>query len=192
VRAARLAQLRAAVETLLDRESTNFTELSVADICAQARISRPTFYAYFSDKADLVRALAADTISEVVGASWLTGVPATRADLQRSMSAMCAAYAPYRKVMAVAAEVAAYDTELSDQFTTAVEEAAKRVAVHIEDGQRDGVVRGELNAKNTARWLSWMTESGLRHAFAHSDNADPADVAALTDVHWFTLYDGVR
>lgn len=192
-REALIARLRAAVESLLEQEISNYTELTVAAICAAAGTSRPTFYAYFDDKVELIRAIAADTIGELVGvsASWLDAPKSTRAELNQAMTQPLEGYAPHRKVMAAAAEVAAYDAELHDAFIASMEAAARRVAEHIAEGQRSGLVRAGLRPLATARWLAWMTELGLRRAFAGRSTAAPEAVAAMTDVHWFTLYEAV-
>jgi AcrR family transcriptional regulator len=189
----RLATLRIAVETLLEQENVTFTELSVGAICAEAGISRPTFYASFDDKQDLVRALAAQTIEELVGVSmdWLDAPKQSRGELKKAMRALFEAYGPHWRVMNAAAEVASYDLELRDRFTGAVEEAAARVAEHIAQGQRECLVRSGLDAAATARWLGWMTEGGMRRAFANPEGRLEREIAAMTDVHWFTLYDGV-
>lgn len=191
--AARQADLRLAVETLLDREGSSFTELSVGAICAEVGISRPTFYAYFDDKLDLVRALAAETIGELVGVSgqWLAAPKRSREELEEAMTGLFEAYAPHRKVMAAAAEVASYDPVLQDRFNAAVEAASARVAEHIADGQHEGLIRTDIDAGATARWLGWMTERGMRRAFAGRAMASRSDISAMTDIHWFTLYAGV-
>lgn len=192
-REALTARLREVLESLLQNDDTSFTELTVTAICQAAGISRPTFYAYFDDKVGLVRAIAADTIADLVGvsASWLDAPKSTRGELNQAMAELFAAYAPHRRVMAAAAEVAAYDPELHDAFTSAMEAAAQRVAKHITAGQATGVVRRDIAPLATARWLAWMTELGLRNGFAGQSAANPASIGAMTDIHWFTLYEEV-
>jgi TetR/AcrR family transcriptional regulator, ethionamide resistance regulator len=186
-------RLREVVESLLEPEDASYTALTVTAICQAAGISRPTFYSYFDDKVELIRAVAADTIVELVGASalWLDAPKSTRAELNQAMTALFAGYAPHRKVMAAAAEVASYDETLRDAFASSMEAAARQVRDHIADGQRQGLVRPGLRPLPTARWLAWMTELGLRRAFARRDTAEPEAVAAMTDIHWFTLYEAV-
>jgi len=192
-REALVARLRAVVESLLEQEVSSYTELTVTVICAAAGISRPTFYAYFDDKVELVRAIAADTIGELVDVSalWLDAPKSTRAELNQAMTQLFEAYAPHRKAMAAAAEVASYDAELHDAFISSLEAAAGRVAEHIAEGQRAGLVRADLHPLATARWLAWMTELGLRRAFAGRSAASPEAIAAMTDIHWFALYEAV-
>lgn len=192
-REALTARLRAVVESLLEDEGSSYTELTVTEICAAAGISRPTFYAYFEDKVELVRAIAADTIGELVDVSaiWLDAPKSTRAELNEAMTQLFEAYTPHRRVMAAAAEVASYDAELHDAFIASMEAAARREAAHIAEGQRAGLVRAELQPLATARWLAWMTELGLRRAFAGRAKASPKAVAAMTDIHWFTLYEAI-
>jgi AcrR family transcriptional regulator len=187
------AQLRHVIETLLEQEEVSYTELTVTSICSAAGISRPTFYAYFDDKVELVRAIAAETIAELVDVSalWLAAPKATRDELNQAMTRLFEAYAPHRRIMATAAEVASYDAELQDAFTTAMEAAAARVAEHIAAGQSSGLVRLGLEPVATARWLGWMTELGLRRAYARRSIASRASIAAMTDIHWFTLYEAV-
>ncbi|OBH11154.1 hypothetical protein A5695_20315 [Mycobacterium sp. E1747] len=178
---------------MLEQGDTSYTELTVTGICRAAAISRPTFYAHFDDKVDLIRAIAADTITELVSASalWLDAPKSTRVELNRAMTALFAAYAPHRRVMAAASEVSEYDTQLRESFTTSMEHAAQRVGDHIMEGQAAGLVRVGLQPLPTARWLAWMTELGLRRSFAGRSTADPESIAAMTDMHWFTLYEGV-
>jgi AcrR family transcriptional regulator len=99
---------------------------------------------------------------------------------------------PHRRLMTAAAEVAAYDAELHDAFTSSLEAAARRVSEHITSGQAAGDVREDISPLAAARWLAWMTELGLRNGFTAESVANPESIAAMTDIHWFTLYEKVR
>src|ERR1700761_2003644 len=66
----------------------SYTELSVERIVREAGISRATFYVYFEDKGDLLRALAEDFIERMIGAAaawWSLRSDATRMDLRAAM-----------------------------------------------------------------------------------------------------------
>src|SRR5882724_12410734 len=58
------ARLLAAVESLL-AEGESFTELSVERLVSLAGVSRSTFYVYFEDKGELIRAWLTEIISEL-------------------------------------------------------------------------------------------------------------------------------
>ena len=60
---------------------------------------------------------------------------------------------------------------------------------HIERGQREGFVDPTLLAPETAAWLGWMIERGLRDVVGPAPESEvDALVAAHADVVWHTLY----
>ena len=66
-------------------EDESYTALSVERLVREAGISRATFYVYFEDKGDLLRALAEDFIERILGRGvdwWQLPPDATKADLR--------------------------------------------------------------------------------------------------------------
>jgi TetR/AcrR family transcriptional regulator, ethionamide resistance regulator len=184
----------AAEQLMADGES--YTELSVERIVREAGISRATFYVYFEDKGDLLRALAVDFIERMIGAAaawWSLPADATRLDLRDAMRAIIDAYQPHKVVMAAVVEVASYDAGLRELFGDLLNQTIGAVAQHIAAGQAGGYVEAGLDPERTAAWLTWMAERGLYQLVAP---ATPATIEklldAMTDITWNTLYASTR
>ena len=82
-------RLLVAVEKLL-ADGESFTEVSVERLVTEAGISRSTFYVYFEDKGDLLQALTADVMIEVIDAArawWALPADADRASSSSSPNA---------------------------------------------------------------------------------------------------------
>lgn len=188
-------RLGAAAEQLM-ADGESYTELSVERIVREAGISRATFYVYFEDKGDLLRALAVDFIERMIGAAaawWSLPGDATRMDLRDAMRAIIDAYQPHKVVMAAVVEVASYDAGLRELFGDLLNQTIGAVAQHIATGQAEGYVEAGLDPERTAAWLTWMAERGLYQLVAP---ATPATVEklldAMTDITWNTLYASTR
>lgn len=174
----------------------SYTELSVERIVREAGISRATFYVYFEDKGDLLRALAEDFIERLLVAAanwWQLPADATKADLRTAMQAIFDAYIPHKVVMAAVVEVASYDASLRSLFGDLLDRTIAKVAEHIEGGQKEGFVATDLDPLRTAAWLTWMAERGLYQLVAPATPAASERLLdALTDITWNTLYAGAR
>src|SRR5215471_11297315 len=89
-------RLRTAAEELM-ASGESYTELSVERIVREAGISRATFYVYFEDKGDLLRALAEDFIERILVAAavwWTLPADADKPRLRAAMQAIFDAYIP--------------------------------------------------------------------------------------------------
>jgi AcrR family transcriptional regulator len=174
----------------------SYTELSVERIVKEAGISRATFYVYFEDKGDLLRALAEDFIERLLVAAahwWELGPESTKADLRNAMRVIFDAYIPHKVVMAAVVEVASYDAGLRTLFGDLLERTIGKVAEHIETGQKQGYVTPDVDPARTAAWLTWMAERGLYQLVAPANDAAIERLLdAITDITWNTLYAGAR
>jgi AcrR family transcriptional regulator len=188
-------RLRAAAEELM-ASGESYTELSVERIVREAGISRATFYVYFEDKGDLLRALAEDFIDRILEAAstwWELPADATKADLRGAMQAIFDAYIPHKVVMAAVVEVASYDAALRELFGELLQRTIAGVASHIEVGQREGYVERGLDPELTAAWLTWMAERGLYQLVAPASGAAIERLLdGITDITWNTLYASTR
>lgn len=188
-------RLRIAAEDLM-AEGESYTELSVERIVREAGISRATFYVYFEDKGDLLRALAEDfmdRILEAAAAWWSLPKDATHADLRTAMRAIVDAYQPHKVVMAAVVEVASYDAGLRELFGDLLTKTITAVAQHIATGQEEGYVEAGLDPQRTAAWLTWMAERGLYQLVAPANGAALERLLdAMTDITWNTLYQSTR
>jgi AcrR family transcriptional regulator len=189
-------RLLVAVERLL-ADGESFTEVSVERLVTEARISRSTFYVYFEDKGDLLQALTADVMTDIIAMArvwWELPPDATRADVEAALSGMILAYLEHKTLMAAVVETSAYDARVREQFGTLIQMSLREVGSHIADGQARGFVRRDLDAEPVAGWLTWMAERGLYQLVRFADDQATVDklTAALTAIVWNTLYDGAR
>jgi AcrR family transcriptional regulator len=190
-RADTLRRLSQALEKLLE-EGESFTEISVDRLVSEAGISRSTFYVYFEDKGDLLRAVTETLTSDFLEACkdwWELPPRRTREELHQAFRGMYDAYRPQHALMAAVAETAAYDPGTRDAYQEMVDVFVAGVADHIRRGQKTKQIDSDLDAKRVAAWLTWMIERGL-YQFAATAPKAQADkyVAAWTDIIWNTLY----
>lgn len=194
-RAERRRELRArlleAVEVLL-AEGHNFTELSVERLASEAGVSRSTFYVYFEDKADLLRAWLDGIVSEVTEAAqdwWALPAGATKADLRRVLDGIVRTYRPHTLLMSAVFAASTYDSGIRGDVDRFIRGNIAGLRRHITDGQKAGYIDPGLRPAETAAWLTWMAERGLHlMVSAAGDNELVRLIDAYTDIVWNTLY----
>jgi AcrR family transcriptional regulator len=189
------AQLLAAVESLL-ADGESFTELSVERLASVAGVSRSTFYVYFADKGELIRAWLSDISSRLeVAASrwWALDAGAEWSDLRAALELVVTVYRPHATLMAAAFDASAYDPGVREQVETMMGRNVAGLRKHIRNGQAAGTVDARIPAAPTAAWLTWMAERGLAQLV---NGASEAEIAGLVDgytwIVWNTLYAGAR
>jgi AcrR family transcriptional regulator len=185
------AKLLGAVEQML-AEGESFTELSVERLVAQAGVARSTFYVYFEDKGELLRAWL-EEITESLDDSardwWSLDAKATREDLHKALEKIVMTYRPHTNLMAAAFDAAAYDPAVREAAMGLMTHNAAGLRKHIKAGQRDGFVDPTLPAAEVAQWLTWMAERGLHQLVrGASDQTVDALIEAYTAIVWNTLY----
>lgn len=190
-----LQRMLEATEAMLE-EGESFTELSVERLVGKAGISRSTFYVYFEDKGDLLRALSGDVMIQLLEAAelWWTAPPdAGRDVIRRSMAEVVRTYVPHATLMAAVVDSAPYDVAVREQFHGLMGRYQTAIAQHIRAGQADGSVQAGLPPEETAALLSWMAERALYQIVrtVEESQLEPF-VEALTSIVWNTLYAGVR
>jgi AcrR family transcriptional regulator len=188
-------RLLGVVEKLLE-EGESFTEISVERLVSEAGMSRSTFYVYFEDKGDLLRAWFAEITAELSDAAsgWLTlGADATRADLRAALERVVKTYKPHTTLMAATYDAAAYDASVRELVEGMMDGNVAGLRKHIQAGQAGGSIDPSLPAAQTAAWLTWMAERGL-HQLVRT--ASPAELEKLIDAYtgivWNTLYAPTR
>ena len=184
-------RLLAAVERLL-AEGESYAEISVERLVAEARLSRSTFYVYFEDKGDLLRAWFMQVIEELEAASggwWRLDGEARYEDLRAALGEIVDAYRPHTTLMAALYDISAYDATAREEVGAMMGRNAAGLVRHIRLGQRGGWIDPELAPKETAMWLMWMAERGLHQMIRGADDAETELlVDAFSDVIWNTLY----
>jgi AcrR family transcriptional regulator len=194
-RAERRQELRTrlleAMEALL-AEGHGFTELSVERLASEAGVSRSTFYVYFEDKGDLLRAWLEGITSEVTEAArdwWALPAGATKADLRAVLDRIVRTYRPHTLLMGAVFAASTYDGALRQDVDRFIGGNIAGLKRHIAAGQKAGTVDPGLRPAQTAAWLTWMAERGLHLLVASaSDEELERLVDAYTDIIWNTLY----
>jgi AcrR family transcriptional regulator len=188
-------ELLGAVDRLLDN-GESYTELSVERLVAEAGLSRSTFYVYFEDKGDLLRALAEDVIVEIgeAGRRWWELPPDASKDAVRdALTEVFRTYRRHRAVFGAVVDTAAYDSGVRQQFGALVLGLITELADHIRKGQEQGYVRQGLDPDRTAAWLTWMAERGLHQLVATASEEESEKLlTSMADIVWATLYEGTR
>lgn len=182
-----------AVEPLLEA-GESYAEISVERLIKAVDISRSTFYVYFDDKGDLLRAMAEDVTRDLAeaGAEWFELSPeASRDDLRSALKPLFDTYRRHQTLLGAITETAAYDPQIREQHLTLVETAVGGLAGHIREQQKAGAAAPELDPERTARWLTWMLERGLYQLVAPASKAESKRLLdTVTDIAWRTLYEG--
>lgn len=97
-RAEMVLRIRDALERLL-ADGTAYTELGVDRIVAEAGIPRSTFYVYFSDRSEMLRAIFHESWASLGAATrpwWELEGPVARADVHRVLDGLVRSYRPPR------------------------------------------------------------------------------------------------
>ena len=178
------------------RAGTTFADLSVADVVAEAGISRSTFYAYFVDKPNLLRTWYDEFTEVILGAAaqwWSLDGTATKADVRRALERIMDSYRPHPELMAATHEAIGGDHGVREVVESAMRRYVDGLREHIEAGQAGGFIDASLPAGETAYWLQWMAERGL-HMMDRAAQGASADrmTEAYTAIVWNTLYAPTR
>lgn len=198
-RAQRRAEARArlldVVQRLLD-EGESFTEISVERLVSATGMSRSTFYVYFEDKGDLLRAWfeeITEELGEAAAGWWDLEEDATREDLYRVLDRVVRTYHPHTTLMAATYDAAAYDSSIRELVEGMMESNAAGLRKHIRLGQKAGFVDASLPPRETAAWLTWMAERGLHQLVRTAGEAELTRlIEAYTAIVWNTLYAPAR
>jgi AcrR family transcriptional regulator len=184
-------RLLAVVERLL-AAGEGYTEISIERIVAEAGMARSTFYVYFADKGDLLRAWFGEINGELRAAAlgwWQLQPPVAFDDVRSALAGIVHTYRPYTPLMAAVYDTAAYDPAVRELVTVMMAENAAGLRTHVRRGQRAGFVDPTLAPRETAAWLTWMAERGLHQLVR---DAGDAEVERLVDAYarivWNTLY----
>ena len=182
-----------AVEPLLEA-GESYADISVERLITTVDVSRSTFYVYFDDKADLLRAMGEDVTRDLAeaGAAWFELAPeASRDDLRKALTPLFDTYRRHRTLLGAITETAAYEPRVREQHVALVETAVAGLADHIRAQQAAGAAAPELDPDRTARWLTWMLERGLHQLVAPASKAEATRLLdTMTDIAWRTFYEG--
>lgn len=183
----------AAAERLMSERP--FTQLSVADVLAEAGVSRASFYFYFASKYALLERLAERVTGSVFGLSraWFAGDDGDpRAQLREAVAGAFDTWAMHGPVIRAiiesgpaADEVAALWERLMGEFVDAAADRIRR------DRAGGASYADGPDAQTLAASLLWMTERALYLSIAGGEPAfqdRERTVEALTTVWWRSIY----
>jgi AcrR family transcriptional regulator len=179
------------VEELL-ANGESYAGISVERLVSEAKLSRSTFYVYFEDKGDLLRAWFAQVIEELEDAAtswWKLDGDATKKDLRAALDQIVKTYRPYTTLMAAVYDTASYDATVRDEVTMMMSRNTAGLRAHIKLGQKQGWIDPTLLPAETAGWLTWMAERGQHQMVRSADDAEVARlIDAYSDIVWYALY----
>jgi AcrR family transcriptional regulator len=192
---ARREQLRGHVLSIVEqqlRSGETFADINVADVVAEAGISRSTFYAYFVDKSTLLRTWYAEFTEVILDAArswWSLDGTASKADLRAALERIIDAYRAHPELMAATHEAIGTDHGVREAVDDAMRRYIDGLRAHIETGQAGGFIDPSLPAAETAYWLQWMAERGLHRVMrTESDWSQERLVEAYAGIVWNCLY----
>jgi len=165
-------------------EGASVASLNVERIATAAGMSRATFYLHFSDKRELVSALAEDLFSwrEYIGAEALADPTMERATLDEMMRVIVGRWAENRVVLAAIIEVAEYDAAFADAWRSSMQRIAGTAAVQLEARWRK-TKHPAGDPAMIAEIFTWMFERSCHQMLR---NGEPPDrlASALAEIIW--------
>ncbi len=184
-------RLLEAVDQVIEHGGS-YTDVSVERIAAQAGISRATFYAYFPDKGDLLRARFAQSVEELHAATeswWALEPDVTWTAVREALREVVDAYRRHTAVMNAVNDEATYDELVRDDVAAMMRTGIDHLRAHIERGQAGRWIDPGLPPLETATWLMWMGERAHHQLVRFADPADiDSHIDTFTDIVYKTLY----
>jgi TetR/AcrR family transcriptional regulator, ethionamide resistance regulator len=157
---------------------TPFSDISISEITTAAGFSRATFYAYFSDKRELLLRLGGRLVDDLYAqaSAWLEG---EAGDVRPTLVALLDVFRRHRPTLLALNEAATYDEEVAefwrgihDTFGANAHERIRREQPDISDEQ----------VASLAFVLVWMTERCLTEHLTAPRVDDDALLDALVHV----------
>ena len=182
-----------ATARLLTQQS--FSNISVAQILTEAKVSRATFYFYFASKFSVLSGLLERAMSDIFETvqPFLARSPdePPAVALQRSIRAVTRAWHRHRPVLQAANHHWHSEPELRTLWLAIVERFIAAGAVEIDRERAAGIVTSQVPSKTLAATLFWGTERVLYIAGLGVEPSladEEAAVDALVAMWLGTLY----
>lgn len=170
-----------------------FTEVSIAQLAAEAGISRATFYVYFADKGELAVRLAERAASQLQVAAepaWDFAEGMSRVQLRAAVGRVIGLYRSNAPVYAALTDAARYDPMARQMLGVVMEEIISRTVVLVRRCQHSGRA-APGPSREIAAALVWMMERACHQLPLDADpEAEGRVVDAATVIIWQTLFAG--
>jgi TetR/AcrR family transcriptional regulator, ethionamide resistance regulator len=152
-----------ATARLLARQS--FSDISVAQILIEAKVSRATFYFYFSSKFSVLSGLLERAMNDIFGTvqPFLARSPddPPTVALQRSIRAVTQAWHRHRPVLQAANHHWHAEPELRSLWLAIAERFISAGAAEIDRERAAGIITSQVPSRTLAATLFWGTERVL-------------------------------
>lgn len=142
-------------------ETVSLSDLSVAEIIKAAKVSRTSFYFYFSSKDAVVVALVKEIsreISELIQPLLDRGETPPEQAVRESLTNWMTVAGEHAAVLAAAAEEWPRAPEINDVWHGVLRKVTNGLARHIDEERDAGVAPPGVDSKSLAASLVWATE----------------------------------
>ena len=169
----------AATERLLTSHALH--DLTVADIVREAKISRGTFYFWFSSKLAVVNALVGQAMQEMMDVfePVLAAEPGTVPDLRKGVEASARVWINHRYALRAAMQHWHTDPELQRVLFEIIAWMSEKVGDSIEAGRAEGLLPPGPPGRQLAATTIWSSQYCLYIAGLH--DGDP-NMASENDI----------
>jgi len=168
--------------TALLAEGNAYGEMGIETIAQRAGFSRATFYAYFSDKRDLLFKLAERATHDLYAraGAWLE--VGDQADIREMLESLLQVFGTHRAVLGALVETATYDEEIARLWRDMHDRFIDVARVRI---RREHPELSDEEVAGQAFVLVWMTE---RTSYEHhvAPRASDEGLIAALELFWRT------
>ncbi|HSV40269.1 MAG TPA: TetR/AcrR family transcriptional regulator [Nocardioidaceae bacterium] len=181
--AATRAELLDATKRLLTG-GASVSGLNVEKIVREAGMSRATFYLHFTDKTELVAALAEDLFSwrEYIGAEVLADPGMKRETLDIMLDLIVARWAENQAVLAAIIEVAEYDDAISTAWRGAMLHVAETAAIQLR-ARWTAMPESTGDPTTIAEIFTWMFERSC-HQMLRNERRQEEIASSMAEIIW--------
>jgi AcrR family transcriptional regulator len=161
-----------------------YLQTAVSEIAEDAGVSMATFYQYFSDRSDLVRALVVEVVREMLDRGVNRWDPRTgRMGLRRLIEQYVDSYVDHREFFELWQTVTHVDERLRSLYRDYHVAYQHRFGELLEEGVEQGLVRADLDPVQMATAMTLMIERYCYEVYVFNPPADGLpSVGAVTDL----------
>lgn len=135
-----------------------YSQTSMLDIAREAGIASGTVYQYFSDKPDLFAALLETLVDLLHRKTRMPADPDGRLIVRESVLHYLEVYREHDAVFRVWWELMEPPTQFTQAWVDVHQKSRRELAAVVQDGQRRGIVDGDLDADISADLIVAMFE----------------------------------